>query len=119
MGAPRLADFARRGGFKVFLAIVPLSANQHVYQRVSPLTNWIGDGRCGSVRVHLEEPKVVIEGNLWHCQYEISDDKGKQFELPDSDEFVTPEKRITRIEISADGGKHWTLMSESVGIKVH
>jgi hypothetical protein len=67
----------------------------------------------------LEEPNVVIEGSLWHYQYEVSDDKGKQFELRDSYEFVTPEKRITRIEISADGGKHWTLMSESVGTKVH
>ena len=67
----------------------------------------------------LEEPNVVIEGNLWHYQYQISDDKGNQLELRDSYEFVSPKKRITRIEISADGGKHWTLMSESVGIKVH
>ena len=67
----------------------------------------------------LEEPNVVIEGNLWHYQYQISDDKGNQLELRDSYEFVSPEKRITRIEISSDGGKHWTLMSESVGIKVH
>jgi hypothetical protein len=67
----------------------------------------------------LEEPNVVIEGNLWHYQYQISDDQGKQFELRDSYEFVTPEKRITRIEISADGGQHWTLMSESVGIRAH
>ena len=66
----------------------------------------------------LEEPNVVIEGNLWHYQYQISDDKGNQLELRDSYEFVSPEKRITRIEISADGGKHWTLMSQSVGIKV-
>jgi len=67
----------------------------------------------------LEEPKVLIEGNLWRYEYQVSDDKGKQFDLRDSYEFVTPEKRITRIEISADGGKHWTLISESVGIKVH
>lgn len=67
----------------------------------------------------LEEPNVVIEGNLWRYQYEVSDATGNKFDLQDSYEFVTPEKRITRIEISADGGKHWTLMSESVGIKVH
>jgi hypothetical protein len=34
------------------------------------------------------------------------------------DRVSTPEKRITRIEISADGAEHWTLLSESVGIKV-
>jgi|SRR5579863_4037708 len=67
----------------------------------------------------LEEPDVIIEGNHWHYNYEISDDKGNKYELRDSYEFVTPEKRMTRIEISSDGGQHWTLMSESVGIKVH
>jgi hypothetical protein len=67
----------------------------------------------------LEEPKVVIEGNLWRYQYQVSDDKGNKFDLQDSYEFVTAEKRITRIEISVDSGKHWTLLSESVGIKVH
>lgn len=32
----------------------------------------------------LEEPNVVIEGSLWRYQYEVSDDKEKQFELRDS-----------------------------------
>jgi hypothetical protein len=31
---------------------------------------------------------------------------------------VTPEKMITRIEISADDGQDWTLVSESVAMKV-
>ena len=67
----------------------------------------------------LEEPNVMIEGNVWHYNYQISDEKGNKYDLRDWYEFVTPEKRITRIEISADGGQHWTLMSESVGIKAH
>ncbi len=67
----------------------------------------------------LEEPKVIIEGKLWHYTYQLPDDKGKELDLRDSYEFVTPEKRITRIEISADGGQHWTLLSESVATKVH
>jgi hypothetical protein len=33
-------------------------------------------------------------------------------------EFVSPEKQVTRFEISADGGQHWTLVSEGVGTKV-
>lgn len=67
----------------------------------------------------LEEPNVIIEGNLWHYTYQVPDGKGGNFDLRDSYEFVTSEKRITRIEISSDGGQHWTLMSESVGVKVH
>jgi len=64
------------------------------------------------------EEATTIEGNLWHYTYQLSGDKGEKLDLRDSYEFVTPEKRITRIEISADSGKHWTLLSESVGIKV-
>ena len=64
------------------------------------------------------EEATTIEGNLWHYTYQLPGDKGEKLDLRDSYEFVTPEKRITRIEISADGGKHWTLLSESVGIKV-
>jgi len=65
----------------------------------------------------LEEPTVVIKGNLWHYTYQLSGHKGEQLDLRDSYEFVTPEKRITRIEISADGGQHWMLLSESVATK--
>jgi hypothetical protein len=67
----------------------------------------------------LEEPTVVIEGNLWHYTYELPGDNGQNLELRDSYEFVTPDKRITRIEVSLDGGQHWTLLSEAIGIKVH
>lgn len=64
------------------------------------------------------EETASIDGNLWHYNYELPDENGRTLDLRDSYEFVTPEKRITRIEISADGGKHWTLMSEAVGTKV-
>lgn len=67
----------------------------------------------------LEEPTVVIEGNLWHYTYELPGDHGQKLELRDSYQFITPEKRITRIEVSPDGGQHWTLLSEAIGIKVH
>lgn len=65
------------------------------------------------------EETASIDGNLWHYDYQLPADNGKMLELRDSYEFVTPEKRITRIEVSADGGKHWTLMSEAVGTRVH
>jgi hypothetical protein len=66
----------------------------------------------------LEEPTVIIEGNRWHYTYQVPGDKGEPLDLRDSYEFVTPEKRITRIEVSPDGGKHWTLLSESVATKL-
>jgi hypothetical protein len=65
----------------------------------------------------LEETPISIEGNLWHYNYQLSDASGKKVDLRDSYEFVTPEKRITRIEFSLDGGHTWTLMSESVGTR--
>lgn len=66
----------------------------------------------------LEETPISIDGNLWHYNYQLSDRSGKKVDLRDSYEFVTPEKRITRIELSLDGGHTWTLMSEAVGTKV-
>ncbi|MGB9433687.1 MAG: hypothetical protein WBQ89_15705 [Candidatus Acidiferrum sp.] len=50
-----------------------------------------------------EEPTVIIEGNVWRYNYELPDEKGNKLDCRDIYEFVTPEKMITRIEISADG----------------
>ncbi|MGH8201154.1 MAG: hypothetical protein ACREVO_12475 [Steroidobacteraceae bacterium] len=66
----------------------------------------------------LEETPISIHGNLWHYNYQVAGASGKKVDLRDSYEFVTPEKRITRIEFSLDGGRSWTLMTESVGTKL-
>lgn len=66
----------------------------------------------------LEETPISIDGNLWHYDYQLASASGKRIDLRDSYEFETPEKRITRIEFSLDGGHTWTLMSEAVGTKV-
>lgn len=66
----------------------------------------------------LEETPISIDGNLWHYNYQVPDGSGKKVDLRDSYEFVTPRKRITRIEFSLDGGRTWTLMTESVGTKL-
>jgi hypothetical protein len=66
----------------------------------------------------LEETPISIDGNLWHYNYELSSANGKKVDLRDSYEFVTPEKRVTRIEFSLDDGRTWSLMSESVGTKI-
>jgi hypothetical protein len=66
----------------------------------------------------LEETPISIDRNLWHYNYQVSSASGKKVDLRDSYEFVTPEKRITRVEFSLDGGRTWTLMTESVGTKI-
>lgn len=66
----------------------------------------------------LEEPTVIIEENVWHYNYQLPDEKGNKLDCRDVYEFVTPQRLITRIEISSDGGQHWTLMSQSVATKV-
>ena len=66
----------------------------------------------------LEEPTVIIEGNVWRYNDELPDEKGNKLDCRERYEFVQPEKMITRVEISADDGQHWTLVSESVARRV-
>ncbi len=65
------------------------------------------------------EEVTTIEGNVWTTPWEDVGDKGEKLQLRDVYEFVSPEKQLTRFEISSDGGQHWTLVSEAVGTKVH
>lgn len=60
------------------------------------------------------EEMAKIDGNLWHYRYQLPTGDGKMLDLKDTYEFVNANRRITRIEVSSDAGKHWILMSESV-----
>lgn len=64
------------------------------------------------------EEMARIDGKVWHYTYELPTSDGKTLDLRDSYEFVNPKERITRIEVSSDHGKHWILISESMGHKV-
>lgn len=64
------------------------------------------------------EEVTTIEGSLWQYTYELAGDKGEKLQCRDEYEFISPEKQTSRFEISSDGGQHWTLVSEGVGIKV-
>ena len=66
----------------------------------------------------LEETPVVIEADSWHYTYTLPGRDGQALDMRDSYQFVTPQKRLTRIEASTDGGRHWTLVSQSVAVKV-
>jgi hypothetical protein len=61
---------------------------------------------------------VTISGNVWSYTYEKTTDMGDKIVFRDTFEFVTPEKRVTHIEISADGGQHWVLLVEETETKV-
>ena len=64
------------------------------------------------------EEMASIDGNVWHYNYRLQDAGGKMLDLRDSYQFIGSNERITRTEVSADGGKHWILLSESVAHRV-
>jgi hypothetical protein len=64
------------------------------------------------------EQVATVEGNVWTYLFEQVTRKGEKLQLRDVYEFVSPEKQISRFEVSADGGQHWTLRSEAVATKV-
>jgi hypothetical protein len=65
------------------------------------------------------EKEAKIEGDVWTMFVERTTKKGDKIQTRDTYEFVSPDKQISRFEISADGGQHWTLMSEGVATKVN
>lgn len=64
------------------------------------------------------EEATTVDGNLWQYIYEVTGEKGEKLQRRDQYEFVSPNKQSSRFEISADGGRHWTLVSEGLGVKV-
>jgi hypothetical protein len=64
------------------------------------------------------EEMIVIDGSHWQYRYQLPGSDGAMLDLRDSYDFVNPDERITRTEISSDHGRHWILLSESVGRKV-
>jgi hypothetical protein len=64
------------------------------------------------------EEVAAIQGNIWSYLYKLPGTSGEKLDCRDTYEFVTPEKLVTRIEISANGGQDWTLLSESVATRV-
>lgn len=65
------------------------------------------------------EQVATVDGNVWTTPFEVAGEKGEKLQCRFVYEFPSPEKQLSRFEISADDGQHWTLVSESVGTKVH
>lgn len=64
------------------------------------------------------EEMASIDGNVWHYRYQLPVGSGKVLDLRDTYVFVNANKRITRIEVSSDAGRHWVLMSESFDTRI-
>jgi hypothetical protein len=62
----------------------------------------------------VTDTPVVVEGNVWRCVHQETTKSGAKLEFRDTYEFVSPTKRLTRIEISSDGGQHWILIANEI-----
>lgn len=108
-----LCEYARdQGDPRQLLAADHLSI--FTYDNVAKSYKHLGVSKNYKV---LEE-KAGIDGGVWHYEYQLADSGGKVLDLRDSYRFVDPNERITRTEVSSDGGSHWILLSESVAHRV-
>lgn len=108
-----LCEYARdQGDPKQLLAADHLSI--FTYDTVSRSYKHLGVSKSYKT---LEEA-ASIDGNVWHYDYQLADSGGKVLDLRDSYRFVDSNERITRTEISSDGGRHWILMAQSVAHRV-
>ncbi|MHB8813362.1 MAG: hypothetical protein ACYDAE_08840 [Steroidobacteraceae bacterium] len=108
-----LCEYARdRGDPKQLLAADHLSI--FTYDTVSRSYKHLGVSKSYKT---LEEA-ASIDGNVWRYDYQLPDSGGKVLDLRDSYRFVDSNERITRTEISSDGGRHWILLSQSIAHRV-
>jgi hypothetical protein len=95
-----LCEYARdRGDPKQLLAADHLSI--FTYDNVKRSYKHLGVSKNYKV---LEE-KASIDGSVWHYAYQLPDSGGKVLDLRDSYRFVGSNERITRTELSSDGGR--------------
>lgn len=108
-----LCEYARdRGNPQQLLASDHLSI--FTYDDASKSYKHLGVSKNYKV---LEE-RASIDGNVWHYSYQLPDSSGTVLDLRDSYRFVDSSERVTRTEVSSDGGKHWVLLSESIAHRV-
>ena len=61
--------------------------------------------------------KMMQSGDTWTMSSEISY-KGKMLISRDVFVFTSPNKHITRVQISANNGRSWTTMIETTAVKI-
>jgi hypothetical protein len=63
------------------------------------------------------EDLVHVDGKVWTRPFEISTGAGGVVDAREVYTFVSPDKQLARLEVSADKGAHWTVVNEAVGTK--
>ncbi len=63
------------------------------------------------------EGVVHVDGNVWTRPFEIPRRSGGMADAREIYTFVSADKHLARLEISADKGAHWTLVNEAVGTR--
>lgn len=61
--------------------------------------------------------RLTQSGNTWTTSSRISY-KGKPLMSRDVFVFISPNKHITKVQISADAGRSWTTMIETTAVKI-
>ncbi|MFZ0500567.1 MAG: hypothetical protein WAU49_13480 [Steroidobacteraceae bacterium] len=64
------------------------------------------------------ETVIHVDGNVWTRPYKIRERSGGVLDARQIWIYVSPDKRVARLEISTDKGAHWTVVNVSVGTKV-
>ena len=63
------------------------------------------------------EDVVHVDGNVWTRPYRIRTDGGGEVDAREIYTFVSADRQLARLEISADKGAHWTIVNEAVGTR--
>lgn len=64
------------------------------------------------------ESVMHVDGNVWTRPYEVSRRSGGMADAREIWTFVSRDKQLARLEMSADKGVHWTVVNEAVGMRV-
>lgn len=65
------------------------------------------------------ESVMRVDGNVWTRPYKVSRGSGGTVDAREIWTFVSRDKQLARLEMSADKGVHWTVVNEAVGTREH
>jgi hypothetical protein len=115
--------FLPHGAFMVceFLSLQPDSGSGRIINDVSLFYYSEVDKTFKYTNVGPEggphEDVLLVDGNVWTKSSEIQKQRGGVVNLRQIWTFVSPHKRVARLEVSIDKGGHWTVVNESIGTK--
>ncbi|MHB8812165.1 MAG: hypothetical protein ACYDAE_02780 [Steroidobacteraceae bacterium] len=63
------------------------------------------------------ESVLHVDGNVWTRPYKVSSRGGGVVDAREIWTFISRDKQLARLEMSADKGVHWTVVNEAVGTR--